>query len=275
MSQDARASRVRRLIVANRGSDSDDSDDNPYRRYRDNVHPNSQPTYTYHPPPLPSPSVPTHHATPAPSYTPTPLTRNAFYHTPNYQPSNPPLSSPSSTSSPAAESTPPPSTPGLSAPPIDFPGDGPSSQDPAIAPYTNDDPQISSSRTAKILQTPKSPFHSGPPPQPRPPTEFPKRPSTVRYVSVCLSISNLTSLRSPQLYPLPILTHRIPVTVLVPRYLIKFLSSSLLTRNDTLPSTSVARKTLPLYENVFSQRFVILSYRVLYLTLDVEVVRLG
>lgn len=76
-----------------------------------------------------------------------------------YQSSNPPLSSPSSASSPAAESTPPPSTPGLPVPPVDFPGDGPTIQDPVVPAYGNDrnmtdGPQISHNRKFRNYLTP-------------------------------------------------------------------------------------------------------------------------
>lgn len=97
--------RHRIFHVTNRGSDSESSgEETPIQ--------NS----IYHPPPLSRP-IP---------LTPSPLTTNI--RAPRYQPSHNSLSSPSSTSSPAAEETPPPSTPGVSGHSLDLTAD-----DPAIA----------------------------------------------------------------------------------------------------------------------------------------------
>lgn len=180
MSEVSRGARARGFIITNRGSDSEDSDDddNIYARRSNNT---GYAPYSYQPPPLPNPPKP------QPSI-PTPLTTNLMpTRVPRYQTSHPSLSSPSSTSSPAAEeSTPPPSTPGLPPAPVDLFSDGPTSQPSAadLHPVTrtdrNDYSQISTSRTGKFMQTLKSPFHHKPN-LPRPPTgSSPRRPATVR-----------------------------------------------------------------------------------------------
>jgi hypothetical protein len=157
MSDGARISRPRRrpyvtnarLYVTNPSPDSDDSEDDHNRRGY-NVRYNSQ-SYNYRPRKLPKTPIPT---SPCPSDTPTRLTTN-------HQPSNPPLSSLSSTSTLAVEFTPTPNTPGLST---HFSGHGSLSQDPANSSYTNEGAQISTSRTGKI---PQPPFDTCRPPQPQ------------------------------------------------------------------------------------------------------------
>jgi len=136
------------LYIANPSPDSDDSEDDHSKRY--NVQHQSQ-SYNCRPRKVPKTPIPTF---PCPSDTPTCLTTN-------HQPSNPPLSSLSSTSTLAAEFTPPPNTPGLST---HFSGHGSLSQDPANSSYTNEGAQISTSRTGKI---PQPPFDTCRPPQPQ------------------------------------------------------------------------------------------------------------
>jgi hypothetical protein len=75
-----------------------------------------------------------------PSPHPPPLTTNLPdvsrpYPSSHSNPSNPALSSPSSTSSRAFESTPPPSTPGQSSHPDDLSSEGTLRQEPVIVPY--------------------------------------------------------------------------------------------------------------------------------------------
>lgn len=160
MSEDARSKNQRRVLyVANPGSDSDDSDDNNlnYHNLPSSISTQQQPT-----------SRPS-------AYHPAPLTTNLPPdHTHHYQHSNPTLSSPSSTSSPAAESTPPPSTPGIAAPSTE--------QDLPITPYierADSQQQISTSR--KIFQSLKSPFHHHRVSHLPRPTSSQKRPATVRF----------------------------------------------------------------------------------------------
>ncbi|KZT75114.1 hypothetical protein DAEQUDRAFT_21899 [Daedalea quercina L-15889] len=115
--------RPRILVVNNPGPDS--SSDSEEMKQALNPHRSD-----YHRRPLPSPGRSAAVERPQP-YTsrgplPPPLTTDMPEQRQGYHsnPSNPALSSPSSTSSPAVESTPPPSTPGQSAPPVDLSGEG-------------------------------------------------------------------------------------------------------------------------------------------------------
>lgn len=76
-------------------------------------------------------------------YGPPPLTTNLPHQSYNERRSNPALSSPSSTSSPAVESTPPPSTPGQSGLQLDITPDGNLRRDIASPPMNGHAPQPS------------------------------------------------------------------------------------------------------------------------------------
>ena len=80
--------------------------------------------------------------------------RPGGYHS---NPSNPALSSPSSTSSPAVESTPPPSTPGQSAPPVDLSGEGTLRPEMIALPSADRNEPVCQ-RSAQILDAFKPPF---------------------------------------------------------------------------------------------------------------------
>lgn len=181
MSEDARAFKVRRVLyVANPGSDSDEASEEDRRK--------PPPRAPYVPParnryPASSPalntqkvSIPHSHPNPPPIDT---SSSHPSFAQPNFHLAHPSLSSPSSTSSPAAEeSTPPPSTPGLPAPPVDL-VDTPSVSDPAVS--YNDRGGVSvgdnhnpTSRTGKLLQTLKAPFGGR---SSRPVTESSPKPS--------------------------------------------------------------------------------------------------
>lgn len=115
-----------RILVVNNPSPDSSSDSEEAKQAK-----NMYKLPDYHRRPLPSPgrSAPTEQSQmpigrippPPPLVTDTLDQRPGGYHS---NPSNPALSSPSSTSSPAVESTPPPSTPGQSAPPVDLSGEG-------------------------------------------------------------------------------------------------------------------------------------------------------
>ncbi|KAF5385509.1 hypothetical protein D9757_005360 [Collybiopsis confluens] len=143
MSEAARSKRV--FHVTNRGSDTESSgdEDGPIQH--------------------PIHSLPVQKQLPS---APSPLTTNISNRAPKYKPSHHSLSSPSSTSSPAAEETPPPSTPGVSGPLIDLNAD-----DATIA---SSDPPAPRSQKFYLF---KSPFHHK---NNRPST---KRPSTSPTVS--------------------------------------------------------------------------------------------
>jgi hypothetical protein len=134
----AAAKGVRRfLYVANPGSDESSGEEDTTQQPE-----SSSQSFTYQPPPLPGPSSLPRPSKPMdPHYAPSPLTTNLpmdrghHYHSSR---SNPTLSSPSSTSSPAVESTPPPSTPSLGAPVSDLPGDASIRQEPPIGPGVGD-----------------------------------------------------------------------------------------------------------------------------------------
>ncbi|TFK92776.1 hypothetical protein K466DRAFT_195112 [Polyporus arcularius HHB13444] len=120
--------RKRVLVVSNASPESSEDD----------MAPPEPPKPRTFPRPLPSPSrsFPSaeaypperFHSGPGSSHIPTPLTTNLHCY-PRSNPSNPALSSPSSTSSPAVESTPPPSTPGLSGSTIQLNEEGTIRQD--------------------------------------------------------------------------------------------------------------------------------------------------
>ena len=185
MSEDARGlKRHRILYIANPGSDSEGSQDDPTRNSTRRL-------------------------------IPLPLTTNLpSSHVSHHSSSHPSLSSPSSTSSPAAEeSTPPPSTPGLPIPPVDLSSDGP--HEPQIAYHNNDrnitdTPQITMpSRKGKFLQSLKSPFQNHNRNQ-RPTIDTPpKRPRTVRCVNLVVNLIHRVlffSRRRP-----PLLIHPTPL----------------------------------------------------------------
>lgn len=177
MSEDVKGRRV--LYIANPGSDSEESEDDPRSTYTHPLRPN-RPTpkcnTAYHHPLLPSNHV-SHHSS-----------------------SHPSLSSPSSTGSPAAEeSTPPPSTPGLPIPPVDLSSDGPV-QEPVIASNSNDRnlidaPQITTtSRKGKLLRALGSPFSR----HQRPAIDTPsKRPRTVCSFNLFNDSPHFLHLQSP------------------------------------------------------------------------------
>ncbi|GLB36061.1 putative ste ste11 protein kinase [Lyophyllum shimeji] len=178
MSEDARGAkgRTRVLYVANPGSESDGSDDDQQAHLP--VQPVYQPLRPNRPPQRPQ--------LPYPSLT---------THLPHHPSSHPSLSSPSTSSSPAAEeSTPPPTTPSLPVPPADLAADAQTHHEPAIAAHSNDrhtadGPQITTSRKGKFIQTLKSPFHSR---HNRPHADsFPRRPRTSPTVSTSDSVSSL------------------------------------------------------------------------------------
>lgn len=128
-SNHAKPRKLKRILVVNNPSPDDGSSSDDQRRLPPSSSYSSTPL-TYPPRPLPiSPVHPApHHDHPlssTASHIPAPLTTNFPDHRVNYpssrsNPSNPALSSPSSTSSRALESTPPPSTPGQSLPPVDL-----------------------------------------------------------------------------------------------------------------------------------------------------------
>ncbi|KAL1754676.1 MAP kinase [Schizophyllum commune] len=134
MADDVRASKARNriLYVANRGSDSESDDDQPYgRRLPSTSHYQAQ--YSYQPPPLPPQPSP-------PNPKPLPQITTAMMPPPSagYQTSHLSLSSPSSTSSHAAdESTPPPTTPNVLQPPFDLKGEGQSNLDPVVVAHAD------------------------------------------------------------------------------------------------------------------------------------------
>ncbi len=177
-----RPSRI--FYVANPGSDSEGSEEDPYKQY--NTYPSSSQSYASHPPLLlsQSPHLMYNTKSPPPQYAPTPLTTNLPPdHSHQYQSprSNPALSSPSSTSSPAVESTPSPSTPGMSAPPVDLSGDGLKARDPNFAHHPVDradssqPPNAWSENLPQSLQTTPQPRPSHvrpPPPRPNPVSHF-------------------------------------------------------------------------------------------------------
>jgi hypothetical protein len=121
------------LVVTNRGSDSDGSEDDEPRLYTSypnplaaqlrNIPQSSHPFY----------SGKTSHVGPSPLIT-VPYSDNASY----LPRSKPVLSSPSSTSSRAVESTPPPVTPGISSPPVDALGESPSAKEPSFSSSFNE-----------------------------------------------------------------------------------------------------------------------------------------
>ncbi|KAJ7293494.1 MAP kinase [Mycena rebaudengoi] len=129
MSEAGRKPRRVQLFVANPGSGSDSSEDEHRPLY----------SHTYH------------YLPPQPQPPPAPLTTSLLPNrAPRYQSSHPSLSSPSSTSSPAAEeSTPPPSTPGLSAPSLD---------DPPAQPDYSYDPSFRKLKAPRVPQ-PSAPRH--------------------------------------------------------------------------------------------------------------------
>lgn len=127
------------LYIANPGSDESSGEEDHQQSQSEGT---SQ-SYNYQPPPLPSPKReprPLPKLTPLPRLAPSPLTTNLPPDPGRYRssPSNPNLSSPSSTSSHAIESTPPPSTPGLGGPAVDLPGDVPMRQEPMIGANASD-----------------------------------------------------------------------------------------------------------------------------------------
>ncbi|KAF9462146.1 hypothetical protein BDZ94DRAFT_1262059 [Collybia nuda] len=174
MSEDPRGMKKSRVLyVVNpgpSGSDSDASDDGNSRhrnvpQYINPTHPSS-----LHPNRLPpTPYLKFNHQ-------PTLLNTNLPSNNAMLQSSSrPSLSSSSTTSSPVAdESTPPPSTPGPTVPPVEFPSDSPSIQEPNVLHNNdrimNDGPPITTSRRGKILQTLKSPFRHSKPTLDRPRT---------------------------------------------------------------------------------------------------------
>ena len=176
MSDDARSmytkqrARRRILVVSNADgspSESSSDDDAP-----------EEPQPRSFPRPLPSPrSQPPYyvdvHYGPNESHSPPRLKTTGI----RYPPSNPTLSSPSSTSSPAVESTPPPSTPGLGNPP-QIPDEGTIRQD-MINPVAWDRPDTtpSASRPGKLAE--RSRTH-GPLNNPRRDSWTGSRPATVR-----------------------------------------------------------------------------------------------
>lgn len=140
MSEDERSSaakNIRILIVANPG-DSDSSDDEDKKSFQAE---GTSRAYSYQPPPLPStnrsPQGPRHIPPHAPSPLKTNLPLDKGHHSQSSR-SNPTLSSPSSTSSPAVDTTPPPSTPGFSAPALDLPIDMSTKQEPFMGPSSSD-----------------------------------------------------------------------------------------------------------------------------------------
>lgn len=129
----ARAGRGR-LIVSNpdEGSSDDDTHHTPYAHQQ--TYGASYPYY--------SPSVPPHASPPRPTPPTYPLITPFNDHQPNERTPKPQLSSPSSTSSLAAEeSTPPPSTPGGPGHPVDLRPDF-TSQDNGHATHSNDSPDV-------------------------------------------------------------------------------------------------------------------------------------
>jgi hypothetical protein len=194
MSEDARAVKGRRLLyyIANPSSDSEGSEDDPTRIQSANT-----PQSAYIHTPL-RPNRPPARCNPPLHHQPAPLTTNLPSNHVSHHSSHPSLSSPSSTSSPAAEeSTPPPSTPGVSNPPVDLSSDGPV-HEPAIASHSNDrsmndGPQITMTSRKKFLQTLKSPFQSHSRHQ-RPTIDTPlKRPRTVGSMNPVHALSHFSS----------------------------------------------------------------------------------
>ena len=156
-----------------------------------------KPLKTY-PRPLPSPahSLPStaqfpherYHSGPASSHMPPPLTTNLHCY-PRSNPSNPALSSPSSTSSPAVESTPPPSTPGLNGSRIQLSEEGTITQDMISS--------VGSDRNENTPQARPRPFvRPQPQPNPRRYSSSGSRPATVRRASICHISAMLTYCRA-------------------------------------------------------------------------------
>ena len=152
-----RKSRPRILVVNNPNPDSSSSSDeehilNPY--YQQSVlgsiaNP-SFPEQSYNPSPYPPPLTTTNLPEVSRPY---PSSRS--------NPSNPALSSPSSTSSRAFESTPPPSTPGQSSHPDDLSSEGTLRQDTAAVSYSevNDTtPPSATSRAGASLTRHRAPY---------------------------------------------------------------------------------------------------------------------
>ena len=167
MSEDPRATRVRKVLyVANPGSGDSDEGSEDYPR-RPNGH-----GYPYRPQPVSVPPRQQRHAPCQPTILTTDFTLKNYNH-------HQPQLSPDSTGSPAAdESTPPPTTPSLHVPsasvdlqprtdnsskPLSIPDVKPSSQYCDRALNNETTPQSMTSRKGKILQTLKAPFGSRPP----------------------------------------------------------------------------------------------------------------
>jgi hypothetical protein len=127
------------LYIANPGSDESSGEEDNKRSEAESSS-NPQGFNYQQPPPPPSPSSQPRTPKPTrPQYAPSPLTTNLpIDHGNQSSRSNPTLSSPSSTSSPAVESTPPPSTPSLGAPATDLLGDASIRQEPPIGASLNE-----------------------------------------------------------------------------------------------------------------------------------------
>ena len=158
MFDDHRHKRNRILVITNPDSDSDGGSDD-VRRAQDGRH------VPYIRRPLPSNTAP-HNSFKGPQSLPHPPSLTTNF--PNDSPvSHPPLSSPSTASSPAQESTPPPTTPALQVPPVNLTGVG-SNTLPEMAISTSVDrgmpdvPQPSNPRTGKHLPSAKPAFGSRP-----------------------------------------------------------------------------------------------------------------
>jgi hypothetical protein len=160
MSETTKSSKSRRvLVVTNRGSDSDGSDEYEPRLYTSYPNPLAAQLRTI-PPSMASHSFYSGKNT---LVGPAPLITNHYPdNVPYHLWSNPALSSPSSTSSRAIESTPPPVTPGLSSPPVDTLGESPSAQESSFLPGFNERGEFQ-----------QPPFRSGPQPA-MPPSVYPR-----------------------------------------------------------------------------------------------------